>query len=134
SNQNRTPDANGADESCDRYIGQFKTRAVRELVKAGIDINDQEAYINTLDLANQAHPRTFPRFPHRLAEARAKGLQGLDAITDARVRSFGEGGEEATGLIGICHRENRPVTDEECVAGDQRRRAQAIRAVLERDR
>jgi hypothetical protein len=134
SNQNRTKSANGADESCDRYIGQFKTRAVKELVQAGIGIDDQEAFLNTLDLANQAHPRTFPRFPHRLAEARKKGLQGIDAITDARVQSFGEGGREATGLIGICRRENRPVSDEMCVAGDQRRRAKAIRAVLERDR
>ncbi|MDY6781098.1 MAG: hypothetical protein SW833_00825 [Cyanobacteriota bacterium] len=134
SNQNRTADAKGADESCDRYIGQFKNKAIKELASAGINLDDQEAFINTLDLANQAHPRTFPRFPHALAEARKKGLTGLDAITEARVQSFGEGGKEATGLIGICRREKRPVTDEMCVAGDQRRRAKAIRAVLERDR
>lgn len=133
SNQNRTSGVEGADESCDRYISQFKSRVAKELVAAGIGLDDKEAYINTLDLANQAHPRTFPRFPYKLAEARKKGLQGLDAITYARVQSFGRGGREATGLIGICRRENRPVTDEECVAYDQRRRARAIRSVLERE-
>jgi hypothetical protein len=133
SNQSRTTNVEGADESCDRYIGQFKARAAKELVTAGIGLNDKEAYINTLDLANQAHPRTFPRFPHKLSEARSKGLKGLDAITWARVQSFGDGGREATGLIGICRREDRPVSDEECVAHDQQRRAKAIRGVLERE-
>ncbi|MBD2580299.1 hypothetical protein [Oscillatoria sp. FACHB-1406] len=133
SNQNRTSGVNGADESCDRYIGQFKPRAAKELLLAGIDLKDKEALLNTLDLANQANPRTFPRFPHKLSEAREKGLQGIEAITYARVQSFGTGGREATGLIGICRRENRPVTDEECVAYDQRRRAKAIRKVLERE-
>lgn len=131
SNQNRTASATGADESCDRYILQFKPRAIAELQNAGISLQDTEAIINTLDLANQANPRSFPRFPHQLARARKQGLKGIEAITKARVESFGTGGHEATGLINICKRENRPVTDTECVAYDQRRRANAIRKVIE---
>ncbi|MGD2181087.1 hypothetical protein [Lusitaniella coriacea] len=131
SNQSRTETVKGADRSCDRYINQYKARAEKELIAAGIGLEEPDAYINTLDLANQAHPRTFVRFPHKLAEAKQKGLKDIDAITWARVQSFGKDGVEATGLIGICRREKRPVSDAECVAQDQQRRAKAIQRVLE---
>lgn len=110
---------------------------VADLLAVGIDANrDPEALINAADLYNQASEIHSRRFPQALTIARRGGLSGLEAIAWARTASFylndyGEldiekGANRAGGLLGICSRENRAVTEWECVYHDQMRRARAI--------
>jgi|GEM_PF-1733847 len=114
-----------------------------DLSAAGIDPNrDLEALLNTADLYNQAKAIHSRVFPYALAIAQRGGKQGVEAIAWARTASFYlnkrdefdlENGENrATGLLGICARENRPVTEWECVYHDQLRRTKAISGVLEK--
>jgi hypothetical protein len=116
-----------------------------DLNAAGIDPNlDLEAVLNTADLYNQASPIHSRYFPKALAIARNGGLKGIEALAWARTASFYlnfnnemdiEGGSnKATGLIGICARENRPTTEWQCVYDDQMRRVKAIATVLEKYR
>lgn len=116
-----------------------------DLNAAGIDPNlDLEALLNTADLYNQASPIHSRYFPQALAIARNGGLKGIEALAWARTASFYlnfnneldvEGGlNKATGLIGICARENRPTTEWQCVYDDQMRRVKAIANVLEKYR
>jgi len=116
-----------------------------DLHSAGIDPNlDLEAVLNTADLYNQASPIHSRYFPKALAIARNGGLKGIEALAWARTASFYlnlnneldvEGGlNQATGLIGICARENRPTTEWQCVYDDQMRRVKAIATVLEKYR
>ncbi len=116
-----------------------------DLNAAGIDPNlDLEAVLNTADLYNQASPIHSRYFPKALAIARNGGLKGIEALAWARTASFYlnlnneldvEGGlNQATGLIGICARENRPTTEWQCVYDDQLRRVKAIANVLEKYR
>ncbi|NJL82666.1 MAG: hypothetical protein HC890_06375 [Chloroflexaceae bacterium] len=44
------------------------------------------------------------------------------------------GANRASGLLGICSRENRPITEWQCVYQDQRRRAEAIAHAIEQYR
>ncbi|HEY9672424.1 MAG TPA: hypothetical protein V6D11_13330 [Waterburya sp.] len=116
-----------------------------DLSTAGINPDqDLEALLNAADLYNQASPIHSRYFPQALAIARRGGLTGIDAIAWARTASFylnannqldlQQGRNQATGLIGICARENRPVTEWQCVHGDQMRRVKAIYSVLEKYR
>ena len=116
-----------------------------DLNAAGIDPNlDLEAVLNTADLYNQASPIHSRYFPKALAIARNGGLKGIEALAWARTASFYlnfnnemdiEGGSnKATGLIGICARENRPTNEWQCVYDDQMRRVKAIATVLEKYR
>lgn len=113
-----------------------------DLRAAGIDPNrDLEALLNTADLYNQANAIHSRVFPYALAIAQRGGKQGSEAIAWARTASFylnqreefdlEQGENRATGLLGICARENRPVTEWECVYHDQLRRTKAIASVLE---
>ncbi|NEO85518.1 MAG: M23 family metallopeptidase [Spirulina sp. SIO3F2] len=87
--------------------------------------------VNTVDLYNQASPWVSRQFPAAYRRARQQGLNGEQAIVWARVEAFRRRGKiDASGLIGICQREGRRVSDWDCVAADQRRRVQAISAVL----
>ncbi|NJO19794.1 MAG: hypothetical protein HC838_06600, partial [Spirulinaceae cyanobacterium RM2_2_10] len=115
---------------------------IADLYEAGIHPDyDLEALLNTTDLYNQASPIHSRRFPEALAIARRGGLQGLEAIAWARTASFylnsrneldlHTGRNHASGLLGICARERRPVTEWECVYGDQMRRTQEIAHVLD---
>jgi murein DD-endopeptidase MepM/ murein hydrolase activator NlpD len=113
-----------------------------DLEAAGIDPNGNlEAILNAADLYNQASPIHSRRFPQALAIARLGGKTGIDAIAWARAASFylnasdqldlENGSNRATGLIGICARENRAVTEWECVYQDQLRRVKAIAHTIE---
>jgi murein DD-endopeptidase MepM/ murein hydrolase activator NlpD len=115
---------------------------IADLKAVGIDPNrDPEALINAADLYNQASEIHSRRFPQALAMARQGGLKGVEAIAWARTASFylndaGEldlerGANRAGGLLGICARENRPVTEWECVHHDQMRRTRAIASTIE---
>ena len=116
-----------------------------DLNTAGIDPNlDLEAVLNTADLYNQASPIHSRYFPQALAIARNGGLKGIEALAWARFACFylnlnnemdiTGGSNKATGLIGICARENRPTTEWQCVYDDQMRRVKAIATVLEKYR
>jgi murein DD-endopeptidase MepM/ murein hydrolase activator NlpD len=103
-----------------------------ELQAANIDPDRSlDVFVNMVDLYNQASPWVSRQFPQKYAQAEQQGKTGEDAIVWARVEAFRRNGRiDASGLIGICRREQRPVSDWDCVAQDQRRRAQAIERVL----
>lgn len=134
-----------AEQMClERALNALPVQLV-DLNAAGINpIGDIEALLNTADLYNQASPIHSRYFPRALAIARRGGLKGIDAIAWARTASFylntnneldiEKGINQASGLLGICARENRPVTEWQCVYGDQMRRVQAITTVLEKYR
>ncbi len=131
-----------AEKICSQRALERLPTNIADLHAAGIHPDhDLEALLNTADLYNQASPIHSRRFPEALAIARRGGLQGLAAIAWARTASFylnerGEldlysGRNRASGLLGICAREQRPVTEWECVYGDQMRRTQEIATVLD---
>ncbi|WP_084668955.1 hypothetical protein [Spirulina major] len=126
-------DANRADQKCLERVQQRLPKLVADLESAGLDPGVHiEVFINAVDLYNQASPWVSVQFPAQYAAARAQGKTGEMAIVWARVEAFRRRDRiDASGLIGICRRENRPVSDWDCVAQDQRRRAQAIHRVLE---
>lgn len=126
-----------ADRACvERLMGRLPT-ALTDLYAAGIDpYDDLQALVNAVDLYNQASPIHSRWFPQALMIARRGGLSGLEAYAWARTASFyldsndrldiRNGTNRASGLLGICSREGRPVTQWECVYADQARRVQAI--------
>ncbi|MGK7874640.1 MAG: hypothetical protein AB4426_15450 [Xenococcaceae cyanobacterium] len=114
-----------------------------DLNAAGINPDlDLEALLNTADLYNQASPIHSRKFPKALVMARRGGKTGVEAIAWARTASFylnssqeldlAKGENQATGLLGICARNNLVITEWQCVYRDQLRRANAIAAVLEK--
>lgn len=116
-----------------------------DLNTVGIDPNqDLEAVLNAADLYNQASPIHSRYFPKALAIAKRGGLSGVEAIAWARTASFylntnneldvEKGSNQATGLIGICARENRWITEWQCVHEDQMRRVKAISKAVEKYR
>lgn len=131
-----------AEYLCSQRVLQRLPINLFDLNAAGINPNfDIEALINTADLYNQASPIHSRRFPEALFLARQGGKTGVDAIAWARTASFylneknqldiEKGENKASGLLGICKRERRPVTEWQCVHHDQLRRANAINAVVE---
>jgi len=134
-----------ADQQCLKRSRNALPMQLVDLNAAGINPNqDVEALLNTADLYNQASPIHSRYFPRALAIARRGGLKGIDAIAWARTASFylnsnneldiEKGTNQASGLLGICARENRPVTEWQCVYGDQMRRVKEITTVLEKYR
>ncbi len=131
-----------AEELClQRSLSQLPTN-IADLQAVGIDPStDIEALINTADLYNQASLIHSRRFPEALAWARHAGHNGVEAIAWARTASFylnenqeidlQEGENKASGLLGICARENQPITEWQCVYRDQLRRTKAIASVLD---
>jgi hypothetical protein len=122
-----------ADQGCLERIRSKIPEAIADLRSAGIDpIADPEALFNTLDLHNQGSPIHSRWFPRSLAKARAARNQGIETIAHARTAAFYQNGDPTTGhnlaigLLGICRRENRRVSDFACVYGDQLRRAREI--------
>jgi hypothetical protein len=134
-----------AEQIClDRAKGQLPTHLV-DLNAAGIDPNlDLEAVLNAADLYNQASPIHSRYFPKALAIARNGGLTGIEAIAWARTASFylnanneldlQNGANQASGLLGICIREQSARTEWQCVHKDQMRRVKAITSVLDKYR
>lgn len=136
SNQGRDP-LERADQGCLNRIRGKIPEAIADLKAAGIDpASDIAALVNTVDLHNQASPIHSRWFPKALARARAQGKSGVEAIAHARTAAFYQNGDPTTGrnlaggLLGICRRENRPVSDFGCVYGDQLRRAKAIEKAI----
>jgi hypothetical protein len=134
-----------AEQIClDRAKGQLPTHLV-DLNAAGIDPNlDLEAVLNAADLYNQASPIHSRYFPKALAIARNGGLTGIEALAWARTASFylnandeldlQNGANQASGLLGICIREQSARTEWQCVHRDQMRRVKAITSVLDKYR
>jgi murein DD-endopeptidase MepM/ murein hydrolase activator NlpD len=131
-----------AEEFCLNRAKQRLPTNLADLEAAGVDPNGNlEAILNVADLYNQASPIHSRRFPQALAIARLGGKTGIEAIAWARTASFylnpndeldlENGTNRATGLLGICRRENRAVTEWECVYQDQLRRVQAIAHTIE---
>ncbi|HBB34972.1 MAG TPA: hypothetical protein DDZ80_19735 [Cyanobacteria bacterium UBA8803] len=132
-----------AEKLClERARSQLPTQLI-DLNTAGIDPNgDLEAVLNAADLYNQAKSIHSRYFPKALALARQGGIKGDEALAWARTASFylnlnnemdlQTGSNQATGLLGICARENYPITEWECVYRDQMRRVKAISSVLEK--
>ena len=134
-----------AEQMClERAMGALPTHLV-DLNAAGFELNyELEAVLNTADLYNQASPIHSRYFPQALAIARRGGLKGIEAIAWARTASFylnanneldlQTGTNKASGLLGICIREGRPITEWQCVYNDQMRRVKAITNVVEKYR
>ncbi|MGB0562177.1 MAG: M23 family metallopeptidase [Spirulinaceae cyanobacterium] len=122
-----------ADRKCLERVQQRLDLIFEDLKTAGLDPDqDRLAFVNMVDLYNQASPWVSRQFPSKYAEANKAGKTGETAIVWARVEAFRRNGRiDASGLIGICRRERRPVSDWDCVAQDQRRRARAIERVLQ---
>lgn len=131
-----------AEEFCLERARRRLPTNLADLEAAGIDPNGNlEAILNVADLYNQASPIHSRRFPQALAIARLGGKTGIEAIAWARTAAFylnqndeldlENGTNRATGLLGICRRENRAVTEWECVYQDQLRRVQAIAHTIE---
>ncbi|NER19305.1 MAG: hypothetical protein F6J96_00765 [Symploca sp. SIO1C2] len=134
-----------AEQMCSQRALGGLSRQLLDLNTAGIDPNaDLEALLNTADLYNQARLIHSRKFPEALVLARQGGKTGVEAIAWARTASFyineykefdlQQGENKASGLIGICARENLQITEWQCVYKDQLRRAQAIASVLDKYR
>ncbi|NET58341.1 MAG: hypothetical protein F6K47_19945 [Symploca sp. SIO2E6] len=134
-----------AEQMCSQRALTGLSRQLVDLNAAGIDPNaDLEALLNTADLYNQARLIHSRKFPEALVLARQGGKTGVEAIAWARTASFyinqyqefdlQQGENKASGLIGICARENLAITEWQCVYKDQLRRAQAIASVLNKYR
>lgn len=126
-----------AERQCVERLRSRLPVLLKDLYAQGIDpYVDLEALLNAADLYNQASPVHSRQFPKALKIAREGGLQGAEAYAWARTASFylddrdrldiHQGVNRASGLIGICTRENRGVSQWECVLQDQMRRVRAI--------
>lgn len=132
-----------AEQMCSQRALDRLSTNLRDLYNAGIHPDRSlEAVLNTADLYNQASPVHSRRFPQALAIAQQGGLNGLEAIAWARTASFylnsndeldlDTGRNRASGLLGICSRERRGLTEWDCVYMDQMRRTKAIASVLDK--
>lgn len=144
SDQNRSGgDIKRAEQVClERSLDRLPTN-LQDLVNAGINPDtDLEAMLNTADLYNQASPVHSRLFPQALKIAYEGGLSGVEAMAWARTASFyvdsnnrldiQNGRNVASGLLGICTRERRGVSEWDCVYGDQLRRSRAVANVLDK--
>ncbi|NEO88332.1 MAG: hypothetical protein F6J87_29360 [Spirulina sp. SIO3F2] len=120
-----------ANQKCLERVQQRLNLIKNDLKAAGLEPSDYPlALINAVDLYNQASPWVSRQFPQAYQQAQAKGYKDEQAMVWARVEAFRRRGKiDASGLIGICRREGRQVSDWDCVAADQRRRVRAIERV-----
>ncbi|MDY7013857.1 MAG: M23 family metallopeptidase, partial [Cyanobacteriota bacterium] len=121
-----------ADRKCLERMQQRLPLLAADLKAAGIDPEaETEVFLNAADLYNQASPWVSRQFPQKYAAARQQGKQGEEALVWAGVEAFRRNGRiDASGLLGICRREKRGLSDWDCVAGDRQRRVRAIGRVL----
>lgn len=107
-----------------------------------------EAFVNAIDLWNQASPRVSDNFPRAYKKALDKGMSGFKAINWARIEAFRrsngelEAGSSRVGLFSICLREPyytsrlrkyRAFSEQwrrNCIGLDQSRRAREINKVF----
>lgn len=105
--------------------------------REGIDPSQPQhilAWVNCIDLWNQASPRVSDACPSKYAEALKQGKAGADAILWMRVESFRRNGRiDAAGLLRICarSRDRSHLSAWDCVASDQRRRQRQIEKALQ---
>jgi len=93
-----------------------------------------EVFVNLVDLWIQASPWVSEQFPQKYTAALELGKRGDAALLWARVESFRRDRHlDASGLLRICRRERRGLSNWECIAADQQRRMVAIKRVLHRD-
>ena len=138
--KSKAGDIDGANRGCLRRIKSRLPRLTKLFQKYNIDINEQRAaYINAVDLWNQAAPRVSDSFPRIYANNISFGLSIDDAIRRSRIDAFNL---SASGLFNICSREpyyisrlaayprNSTQWKRGCIDIDQNRRRLAINEVL----
>jgi hypothetical protein len=138
-----------ADQGCLEYLSRRVALINKNFQKAGLTL-EPEAYINAVDLWNQASPRVSDVFPFKYAIAtKEENKKGKEAIVWARAESFRkqdgelEAGNANIGLFGICNNPNNdyykklsgitPFSEEwrwKCIELDQSRRVDAIASVI----
>lgn len=125
-----------ADQACLERLQSREARIQQKFREAGLEPSQHlEAYVNALDLWNQASPSRSDVFPATYAKALSKGMKGEQALVWARVESFREddGSLGGYGLQAICRRDSRrTLSIWDCIARDQRRRVRAIHQTLRR--
>ena len=123
-----------------RRIKSRLPRLTKLFQQHNIDISEHPAaYINAVDLWNQAAPRVSDNFPQLYAANIKKGLDKESAIRRSRIDAFNL---SASGLFNICSREpyyisrladypqNSTQWKRGCIDIDQNRRRLAINEVL----
>ncbi|MGB0564232.1 MAG: hypothetical protein ACPGVO_20890 [Spirulinaceae cyanobacterium] len=124
-------DVDLANQKCLERVQERLALIESDLQAAQLDPQTEPlVMLNIVDLYNQASPWVSRQFPKAYQAAQAQGMTGEQAMVWARVEAFRRRGKiDASGLIGICRREGRGVSDWDCVAADQRRRVRAIERV-----
>ncbi|WP_414620835.1 hypothetical protein [Calothrix sp. CCY 0018] len=138
--KSKAGDIDGANRGCLHRINSRLSRLSKLFKQHNIDINQHNvAFINAVDLWNQAAPRVSDNFPKFYAANINKGLSSNDAIRKARVDAFNL---SANGLFNICAREPFYINKlsayprhstqwkRNCIDIDQNRRRLAIKSVL----
>ncbi|MGB3640722.1 MAG: hypothetical protein WBA39_24570 [Rivularia sp. (in: cyanobacteria)] len=138
--KSKAGDIDGANQGCLRRIKSRLPRLTKLFKQYNIEINEHPAaYINAVDLWNQAAPRVSDNFPQLYADNSNKGLDKESAIRRSRIDAFNL---SASGLFNICRREpyyisrltDYPLNSTQwkrgCIDIDQNRRRLAINSVL----
>ena len=138
--KSKAGDIDGANRGCLRRIKSRLPKLTKLFQKHNIDINEHPAaYINAVDLWNQAAPRVSDSFPQIYANNIKKGLNKETAIRRSRIGAFNL---SASGLFNICRREPYYISrlasyprhstqwKRGCIDIDQNRRRLAINEVL----
>ena len=133
-------DIDGANRKCLRRIKSRLPRLTKLFQQQNIDINEHKtAFVNSIDLWNQAAPRVSDNFPQIYANNISFGLSIDDAIRRSRIDAFNL---SASGLFNICSREpyyisrlaayrkNSTQWKRGCIDIDQNRRRLAINEIL----
>ena len=138
--KSKSGDINAANRGCLKRIKSRLARLTNLFQQHNININEHKiAFVNSVDLWNQAAPRVSDNFPKLYAVNIRNGLPVDNAIRKARVDAFNH---RARGLFNICGREayyinilgfyqkNSKSWKHKCIDIDQNRRRLAINAVL----
>ena len=138
--KSKAGDIDGANKGCLRRIQSRLPRLTKLFQQQNIDIAQHKtAFINAVDLWNQASPRVSDSFPQVYADNISKGLSIDNAIRRSRIDAFNL---SANGLFNICVREPFYINKlkgipqystqwkRNCIDIDQNRRRLAINSVL----
>ena len=138
--KSKSGDIDGANRGCLSRIKSRLPRLTKLFQQHNLDVNEHPAaYVNAVDLWNQASPRVSDNFPKVYADNISKGLSIDNAIRRSRIDAFNL---SADGLFNICAREPYYIsrlasypqhsTDwkRNCIDLDQNRRRLAINSVL----
>ena len=138
--KSKAGDIDGANRGCLRRIKSRLPLLTKLFQQHNIDTSEHTAaYINAVDLWNQAAPRVSNNFPQLYAANIKKGLDKESAIRRSRIDAFNL---SASGLFNICSREpyyisrlaayrqNSTQWKRGCIDIDQNRRRLAINEIL----